>query len=95
MTWVEAGCKMINYDIYHKEAYLDEEQQLVQILHLVPLRHAVVPAGVQARAPDGASVQGQIHGLSKQVYGLVAHGLVHVAVQLVCEGKDIQPAALF
>lgn len=76
-----------------REAYLDKVQQLIQVLHLISLRFTVVSAGVQAGALDGASVQGQIHGFSIQLDGLVAHRLVHVAVQLICctEEKTFEP----
>lgn len=67
-----------------REAYLDKVQQLIQVLHLISLRFTVVSADVQAGALDGASIQGQIHGFSIQLDGLVAHRLVHVAVQLIC-----------
>lgn len=71
-----------------RDAYLDEVQQLIQVFYLIPLCFTIVSAGVQARALYGASVQGQIHGFSIQVYGLVAHCLVHVAVQLICGMKE-------
>lgn len=78
-----------------REAYLDEVQQLIQVLHLIPLCLSVVSAGVQAGALDGASVQGQIHGFRVQLYGLVAHCLVHVTVQLICgmEEKMFKPVS--
>lgn len=67
---------------------LDKLQQLIQVLHLVALCLGVVSAGVHAGSLDGASVQGQVHGLGVQLYGLVAHCLVHVTVQLIWDMKE-------
>lgn len=79
-TWIETQ----KSGSIHRETYLNKVQQLIQVLHLIPLCFTVVSAGVQARALDGASIQGQIHGFSIQLYGLVTHCLVHVAIQLIC-----------
>ena len=71
--------------VYRADRHLDREQQVIEVLHRVPLRLPVVPGRVQAGPLDGASVQGQLHGLRVQIYGLVTDRLVHVAVQLICK----------
>lgn len=62
---------------------LDKGQQAVQVLHLIP-RRILVHQPLFCRLPgDGAAVQRQVHALSIGGHQLVAHRLVHVAVQVV------------
>lgn len=70
--------------------HLDLGEQVEQVLHLVVLLWHVVLVRLIGLALGLAPVQGQLHGRRNELDAHVAHRLVHVAVQFVCDSETWQ-----